>query len=213
MGLSYNKFCGEISHNWRRCPQLTTLKIAGNNITSGIPLEIGDLVQLQSLDLSFNRLVGELPKEFGKLTSLVKLMLNGNKLSGGIPPKLGSLTNLEFLDLSTNRFGNSILTNMGNLLKLHFLNLSNKFSLNIPVQICKIAHLSQLDLSHNSLDGELPSLIDHLQSLELLISPTITFQVSFQLLLETCMACRMLTYPIINWRVLFPIAKHFKMLT
>ena len=76
MDLSYNRFYGEISHNWGKCTQLTTLKIVGKNISGRIPLEIGDLVQLQLLDLSSNHLVGEIPKEFRKLTYLSKLMLN-----------------------------------------------------------------------------------------------------------------------------------------
>ncbi|XP_030936246.1 MDIS1-interacting receptor like kinase 2-like [Quercus lobata] len=169
MDLSYNRFYGEISHNWGKCTQLTTLKIVGNNIFGRIPLEIGDLVQLQLLDLSSNHLVGEVPKEFRKLTYLSKLMLNGNKLYAGLPLELGSLINLEYLDLSTNKFGKEIPRNIGNLLKLYYLNTSNnKFILNIPVQMCELAHLSQLDLSLNSLEGEIPSQISNMQSLELL---------------------------------------------
>ena len=169
MDLSYNQFYGEISHSWGKCTQLTALKIIGSNISSGIPHEIGDLVQLQLPDLSSNRLVGEVPKEFGKLTSMLNLCLNGNKLYGGLPLELGSLINLEYLDLSTNRFGKAILRNIGNLLKLHYLNMSNnKFILNIPAQMCELAHLSLLDLSLNSLEGEIPSQISNMQSLELL---------------------------------------------
>ena len=169
MDLSYNRFYGEISHNWGKSTQLTTLKIAGNNISGRIPPEIGDLVQLQLFDLSSNHLVGEVPKEFRKLTYLSKLMLNGNKLYGGLPLGLGSLINLEYLDLSTNKFGKAIPRNIGNLVKLHYLNMSNnKFILNIPVQMCELAHLSQLDLSLNSLEGEIPSQISNMQSLELL---------------------------------------------
>ena len=59
--------------------------MAGNNITEGIPPEIGDSIQLQMFDLSSNQLVGVLPKEFGKLTSLLRLMFNGNQLSSDIP--------------------------------------------------------------------------------------------------------------------------------
>nr|XP_023912423.1 MDIS1-interacting receptor like kinase 2-like [Quercus suber] len=45
---------------------------------------------------------------------------------------------------------------------------NNKFILNIPIQMCELAHLSQLDLSLNSLEGEIPSQISNMQSLELL---------------------------------------------
>ena len=85
MDLSQNRFYGEILQNWSRCPQLTTLRMAGNNITEGIPPEIGDSIQLQMFDLSSNQLVGVPPKEFGKLTSLLRLMFNGNQLSSDIP--------------------------------------------------------------------------------------------------------------------------------
>ncbi|KAM3682703.1 hypothetical protein ACJW31_12G092000 [Castanea mollissima] len=168
MDLSYNRFYGEISENWSRCPQLTTLRIAGNNITGGVPPEIGDSIQLKLLDLSSNQMVGQLPKKFGMLTSLLKLILNRNQLSGDIPPELGSLTDLEYLDLSTNRF-NNLIPNIGGLLKLIYLNLNNNnFSQDIPFQICNLRHLSQLDLSYNLLEGEIPSQIGNLQSLELL---------------------------------------------
>ena len=45
-----------------------------NNITGGIPREIGNMSQLQALDLSLNHIVGEIPKELGKLNSLTKLI-------------------------------------------------------------------------------------------------------------------------------------------
>ena len=169
MDLSYNRFYGEISPSWSQCPQLTTLRIARNNITGGIPPNIGDSIQIQLLDLSFNQLVGRLPKEFGKLTFLLGLMLNGNQLSGDIPLEFGALTKLDHLDLSSNRFSMSIPKNIGDLLKLNYLNLSNNnFSQGIPIQMCNFFHLSQLDLSYNSLEGEMPSQIGGLQSLELL---------------------------------------------
>ena len=43
--------------------------------------------------------------------------------------------------------------------------------------------------------------------------PTITSQVSFRLLSKRCMACHLLTYPTMSWRVLFPVVEHFMMLT
>uniref|UniRef100_A0A7N2MJH7 Uncharacterized protein n=1 Tax=Quercus lobata TaxID=97700 RepID=A0A7N2MJH7_QUELO len=78
------------NRNRLRSPQLSTLRIAGNKISGGIPTEIGNSIQVYVPDLSFNRLVEKLPKEFGKLTSLLALMLNGNQISGDIPQDLGS---------------------------------------------------------------------------------------------------------------------------
>uniref|UniRef100_F6GSL0 non-specific serine/threonine protein kinase n=1 Tax=Vitis vinifera TaxID=29760 RepID=F6GSL0_VITVI len=90
--LSYNRFHGELSHNWGRCPQLQRLEIAGNNITGSIPEDFGISTNLILLDLSSNHLVGEIPKKMGSLTSLLGLILNDNQLSGSIPPELGSLS-------------------------------------------------------------------------------------------------------------------------
>ena len=45
---------------------------------------------------------------------------------------------------------------------------NNKFSQGILVDLCNLAHLSQLDLSYNSLKGEISFQIGNLQSLELL---------------------------------------------
>ncbi|KAM4069452.1 hypothetical protein ACB094_12G091000 [Castanea mollissima] len=166
--LSYNRFYGEILHNWSKFPQQTALRIAGNNITGGIPLVIGDSIQLQLLDFSFNQL----------LTSLLELMLNGNQLSGDIPLELGLLTNLEYLDLSTNKFTNSIPKKVGTLLKLNYLNMSNnKFSQGIPVefynllerempsQIHKLQSLEVLNISHNKLSGFIPIAFEKMRGL------------------------------------------------
>ncbi|KAL5834490.1 hypothetical protein ACOSQ4_013987 [Xanthoceras sorbifolium] len=159
-------FDGDISSNWARCPYLVTLRIARNNITGSIPLEIGKATQLEALDLSSNRLVGQMPKELGKLTRISKLLnLSNNQLSGGIPSEFESLTNLERLDLSGNNLSQSI-QYLGNCIKLNYLNLSNnKFSQEIPSQLENLLQLSQLDLSHNFLRGEIPSQISKMQNL------------------------------------------------
>ena len=45
---------------------------------------------------------------------------------------------------------------------------NNKFSQGIPIELCNLLHLSQLDLSYNLLEREIPSQIHKLQSLEVL---------------------------------------------
>ncbi|XP_042481987.1 probable leucine-rich repeat receptor-like protein kinase At1g35710 [Macadamia integrifolia] len=98
---------GEFS-TWGQCQNLQALRMAGNNITGKIPLELGMLTQLHFLDLSSNHLYGDIPKEFGELTSLLNLSLSGNQLSGSLPLEVGRLSSLTNLDLSSNSLSGKI---------------------------------------------------------------------------------------------------------
>ncbi|KAG5541733.1 hypothetical protein RHGRI_021531 [Rhododendron griersonianum] len=168
MDLSRNKFYGEISENWSKCPKLQSLRMGGNNITGSIPPELGDSAQLHRLDLSSNHLTGEIPTVLGKLSSLLELYLKDNQLSGGIPREIGSLSELEKLDLSINKLSGPIVAgNPENCIKLNYLNLSNnKFSQEILGPLENLTHLSEMDLSRNSLTGEIPLEIAGFKSLE-----------------------------------------------
>ena len=79
------------------------------NWLSGAPLgewygvttdSIGRMI---ALDLSDNQLSGGIPPELGSLPNLQSLVLSGNQLSGEIPPELGSLPNLQGLHLHDNQ--------------------------------------------------------------------------------------------------------------
>ncbi|XP_052291832.1 MDIS1-interacting receptor like kinase 2-like isoform X2 [Citrus sinensis] len=156
-------------------PDLLFLNLFNNELFGIIPPQISQLFKLQYLDLSANKLSGKIPPEIGgkipmelgRLSSLNKLILNKNQLFGSLPPEIGTLTELELLDLSENRLSNAIPGSLGNLLKVHYLNLSNnEFSHKIPTQFEKLQlQLSELDLSQNFLEGEIPSQICNMESL------------------------------------------------
>ncbi|KAH9654240.1 putative LRR receptor-like serine/threonine-protein kinase [Citrus sinensis] len=61
------------------------LLLQNNNISGGIPPQLGSLPKLQTLDLSNNRLSGVIPRSFGQLNSLQYLDLSYNNLSGPVP--------------------------------------------------------------------------------------------------------------------------------
>jgi len=58
---------------------------------------------------------GEIPVEIGNLTNLERLVLYENKLTGSIPSEIGNLTNLNFLDLRNNQLTGEIPSEICNL--------------------------------------------------------------------------------------------------
>lgn len=161
-----------------------------SNIKGEIPLQIGNLSDIQTLELYGNELTGFIPTTIGRLTEMRRLTLSGNRLQGSIPNELCYMKNIAELDISQNRLSGSIPTCMGDLITLEKLNLdSNKLTLNIPSNfwsLVKLIHLNlssnlltgnitpdignlniatEIDLSRNQLSGDIPSTIGNAQEL------------------------------------------------
>ena len=83
-----------------------------------IPLELGNLVNLEQLELLQNQLSGEIPPELGNLANLQVLSLGGNRLSGEIPPELGNLASLVALALNSNQLTGSLPSSLSQLTAL-----------------------------------------------------------------------------------------------
>ena len=75
--------------------RVTHVYLAQNELNGELPVELGDLTNLQILYLNQNMLSGAIPVALGKLTNLEQLSLSQNMLSGAIPAALGDLTNLQ----------------------------------------------------------------------------------------------------------------------
>ena len=84
--------------------RVTHLDLSDNQLTGGLPAELGSLTNLTHLDLPYNQLTGGIPAELGNLSNLTELFLNSNQLTGGIPAELGSLAGLGVLFLGGNGF-------------------------------------------------------------------------------------------------------------
>ncbi|WVZ68879.1 hypothetical protein U9M48_017760 [Paspalum notatum var. saurae] len=103
-----NNFSGAIPANLADgMPQLLTLNLSGNQLSSSIPSSVAKLVKLTQMDMSKNQLTGDIPAELGAMPVLSILDLSSNNLSGAIPPALANPT-LTSLNLSSNQFSGQV---------------------------------------------------------------------------------------------------------
>ncbi|KAK8294071.1 hypothetical protein V6Z12_D06G230300 [Gossypium hirsutum] len=140
---------------------LSYLNISNNAFGGNIPARIGaHLPFLVYLNMSKNYFNGSIPSSFGDTSSLQILDLSNNQLSGEIPEHMAmGCSSLQFLGLSNNKLQGSIFSGNFNLTSLLELELNgNNFTGMIPNVLANCSYLYILDLSNNSIYGELAAL-------------------------------------------------------
>ena len=147
--------------------RVVKLDLSGNNLSGSLPVELGNLTQLEWLVLSDNSLQGNLLPELGNLAQLNELRLSGNSFSGGLPLELRSLSRLEQLELGRNSFSGEIPPELGELVQLQDLWLAdNSFSGKLPPELGNLTQLRRLSIGKNLLSGKLPPELGNLSQLQ-----------------------------------------------
>ncbi|KAG2670665.1 hypothetical protein I3760_14G096900 [Carya illinoinensis] len=193
--LTHNDLTGKItSTQWKELLNLKNLDLRYNSLEGGLPISLFSLPLLLELQLSNNRFSGQLD-EFPNISShpLYILDLSNNNLEGPIPMSIFELRGLKVLYLSSNNFNGSMqldsiqqlksLSNLdlsfNNLLIEHngtnslvslfpqisTLKLSSNILKTFPDFLRRQSLLLELDLSHNQIQGEIPSWIWKLPNL------------------------------------------------
>lgn len=134
--LSKQRLSGEVSPALANLSHLSVLNLSGNLLTGRVPPELGSLSRLTVLAMSMNAFTGRLPPELGNLSRLNSLDFSGNNLEGPIPVELTRIRSMVYFNLGENNFS-------GHIPEAIFCNFST-------------TTLQYLDLSSNSLDGEIP---------------------------------------------------------
>ncbi|KAJ0681441.1 putative non-specific serine/threonine protein kinase [Helianthus annuus] len=103
LNLENNKFTGTIPASIGALQLLHMMSMRGNSLTGEIPLSLRNCKELQLLDLGENQLSGTIPEWMGEsLSSLLVLALPSNRFHGTIPTSLCKLKKIQILDLSVN---------------------------------------------------------------------------------------------------------------
>jgi len=213
LDLSGNHLEGDIMQCWDEYDAKSTsqfgldlfsLVLNNNNLTGQFPKFLARSSQLRFLDLSYNRLFGGLPEWLPeKIPQLKILRVRSNMFSGHIPKSLTSLRHLHYLDIAHNNMSGSIPWSLANLnammavvshgtndyfheesipviMKdqkrdytfaiyklLVILDLSsNSLAGQIPEEITLLKGLTNLNLSNNQLIGTIPNKVGDLKLLE-----------------------------------------------
>ncbi|CAL5091992.1 unnamed protein product [Urochloa decumbens] len=192
LDLSSNVLEGEIPHCFE-FKDIIFLQLGNNSLSGYFPAFLRTCTKLGFLDLGWNKFFGSLPDWIGEVEGLHFLRLNHNMFSGNIPIEITNLNHLQCLDLSNNNISGVIPWHLSNLTGMtknnDFMELYyyadqsenetistdevNQFEDVLPIitkgQQLKygrgLAYYMGIDLSGNSLTGEIPSDITSLDAL------------------------------------------------
>ncbi|KAF5800304.1 putative leucine-rich repeat-containing, plant-type, leucine-rich repeat domain superfamily [Helianthus annuus] len=123
-----------------KSPRLESLSLESSGLSSFLPNQLGQLINLVHVQLGNNHIVGPIPESIGRLSLLRTLDLDENLISGPIPYSVGGLLSLELLDLSNNQLIDTLPESLGQLSKLNTLDLSH----NLLTGVVTESHFSKL---------------------------------------------------------------------
>ena len=159
LSLAGNNLSGSISSSLTSLSKLTTLDLSYNNFNGSIPSTVLNLDTLRVLNLSNNQFNGIIPDVVKDSIRLSTIDLSNNQLTGSIPASFDHLYYLVTLDLSNNKLSGTLPSLIDDTTNLYFLSLANnQFTGTIPATFLNgIVYINVLDLSGNQFSGSLPT--------------------------------------------------------
>ncbi|GKU94339.1 hypothetical protein SLEP1_g7843 [Rubroshorea leprosula] len=160
LDLEVNQFVGEVPQEFGNLVNLEILRLSHNRLCGNLPRELGDLKNLTSFRINDNHFKGSIPDFIQNWKQLTRLEMQASGLEGPIPSSISVLKNLVDLKISDINGTNQAFPDLSNMTSLRriILKQCNIYG-EIPDYIWQMSDLRILDLSFNSLNGELPNVI------------------------------------------------------
>ncbi|KAL7136193.1 hypothetical protein ABFS83_10G013000 [Erythranthe nasuta] len=171
--LSSCNLSGVVPKKLFQIKSLEIIDLSGNRYLRGyLPEFDNNGGSLRNLLLSYTNFSGNLPESLGNLKMLANFDLRGCGFSGMIPGSIKNLSRLIYLDLSQNWFIGSVpsfsLSENLTVINIHGNRLTGKISTGSSSHWKGLKNLNFLDLSDNSIGGEIPSSLFALPVLKVL---------------------------------------------
>lgn len=164
LDVSGNRLIDEIPYSFGNLSLLNYLYLGQNRLSGRIPQSLGNCTSLLLLDIRNNTLDGSIPPQIISLPSIsIYLNLSYNAFTGSIPIEVGALTHVSILDLSNNRLSGLVPSSLSGCTSLEILYLDgNYLQGEIPPSLSALNGLQELDLSRNNLTGKIPNFLSYL---------------------------------------------------
>jgi len=120
LGNSTNNCCEYPGVKCNTQQNIKEINLSNKSIKAPIPVEFGELINLEVLDLSNNSFNNTIPKELSRIKNLKVLNLNDNDLEGLVPYDFKYLKNLEEIKLNNNIRLKGYVPNMPNIKKCDY---------------------------------------------------------------------------------------------
>ncbi|XP_065010657.1 receptor-like protein EIX2 [Musa acuminata AAA Group] len=164
LDLSENSLVISVDYNWVPPFQLQSIQLKSCKLGPAFPRWLRSQNSIEDLDLSNTSIEDVLPDWFWNISAF-SINLSQNQINGTLPTFLEQMTNLATLKLSMNLLEGPIPRLPPSLSYLYLQNNSfsgSLSSISLPLE------LELLDLSHNHINGSMPSFICNLTQLRIL---------------------------------------------